>query len=245
MPSQHSDNTEPEPEEFFVPLTDQRVFGAGTKRKRVTFVPAATTGENIANGKTRCENGVSAADLYASIALKPDAPIPDRKLSTPKDSSEPTSQTVNSELEEFGLCPICNLPLAVPFPSTHPHSALLTHQLSLPHSHPPSALSRTTVGAKYLSSYGWDPDSRLGLGARGEGRREPIKVKIKNDTLGLGTTVPVDKRSEEEKQRDKMKGKLVDAKKVRGLEGKGKRKAEKLREMFYGSEEVEKYLGGG
>lgn len=92
---------------------------------------------------------------------------------------------------------------------------------------------------KYLTSYGWDPDSRLGLGAKGEGILAPVKAKVKSDTVGLGVVFPkgVDKRKMEKKVEK------LDAKRVRKMEEEGKKRRERLQELFYRNDDLERYLG--
>jgi hypothetical protein len=91
-----------------------------------------------------------------------------------------------------------------------------------------------------LSAYGWDPDARKGLGAEGQGIQFPIKTKPKDDKLGIGVVLP--KPGEIKK---KEKPQKLDAGKIRKLQERDKRKGEKLREMFYRSEDVERYLARG
>ena len=79
------------------------------------------------------------------------------------------------------------------------------------------------------------------MGPQGEGRRDPIKGKVKMDTVGLG--VKLKRRSE--KMKEVARVEKLDAKKVRRMEAEGRRKGERLREMFYRGEDVERYLGGG
>lgn len=112
--------------------------------------------------------------------------------------------------------------------------------MCLNHSHPPSHVDRNRKGYTYLSSYGWDPDSRLGLGASGQGIQFPIKTRPKDDKLGIGVVLP--KEGEIIK---KVKIQKLDAGKVRKMHENDKRKGEKLREMFYRSDDIERYLGGG
>ena len=109
----------------------------------------------------------------------------------------------------------------------------------LTHSYPPSHLDRSRQGLKYLSSYGWDPDSRQGLGITGEGIRAPIKAKFKNDTVGLGVRIKGYKKAPRTTAVERK-----DAKQVRRMDMKERRTRERLQEMFYGSDDVEKYLGG-
>lgn len=121
-----------------------------------------------------------------------------------------------------------------------PHETSLVHQVCLAHSHPPSHLDRNRAGVKYLSSYGWDPDSRLGLGAKGEGVRVPIKAKVKNDTVGLGVERAISKGQVVAKKVERL-----DAKGLRRKELEGKKREKRLQQMFYGADDVEKYLGTG
>lgn len=76
----------------------------------------------------------------------------------------------------------------------------------------------------------------------GEGIRIPIKRTPKNDTVGLGVDAKGDgrKRVSMTKQTEKL-----DAGRVRKEEERGRRKGERLREMFYRNDDVERYLGGG
>ena len=66
----------------------------------------------------------------------------------------------------------------------------------------------------------------------------PIKAKVKNNTVGLG----VDLKEPKDIPQEKLE--KLDAKKVRKKELEDRRKREKLQQIFYGNDEVEKYLGG-
>ncbi|WEW57760.1 hypothetical protein PRK78_003227 [Emydomyces testavorans] len=267
-------------DEYFLPLQDQRVFGAGIKRKRVHFVPAGgtelSTAEHhslsapatipatpIPEAADLSSKPLSLGDKYLSIVLSKSAsPSPSPAL--PSATTTTSSQTPDANptkspsaaISEDAIttpitCDICNLPLSQPPPAAtdtkyppHPHETSLVHQASLPHSHPPSAIDRTRRGYKYLSSYGWDPDSRAGLGPTGGGIRAPIRAHMKRDTAGLGVEVKrVSEEDKRERERRKVKERL-NAKQVRKREDEGKKKAEKLREMFYRSEDLDKYLQG-
>ncbi|PYI03031.1 hypothetical protein BO78DRAFT_400056 [Aspergillus sclerotiicarbonarius CBS 121057] len=283
-------------DEYFLPLQDQRVFGAGIRRKRVPFVRSSehelsttTTTTSRISEPVPTSSGQSIADRYLSIVLArgdsgaqsrsqspqiqlqqsqtqsqphSEAPPPPYTQSQPPQTStsitspntkpQPTPTPEPESEPEPEICPVCNLPIHPPSssssttpdstPHTHPHEATLPHQLSLPHSHPPSHLDRTRPGLRYLAAYGWDPDNRVGLGAPGrEGIREPVKGKVKEDTVGLGAVVP------EIKDRGKVKGRVekLNAKEVRKRQMEERRKGEKMREMFFRSDEVLKYLGEG
>lgn len=233
-------------EEYLVPLQDQRVFGAGIKRKRVPFVPARTDSPLLSPRSPSSKIG----ERYLSIVLK-DAGLAkgDRtpKVFSPEHVEAPAeghmAAVSTEESTEPVLCEICRLPIGhanrTMLSSSGPHEASLAHQVCLVHSHPPSHLDRTRKGLQYLSSYGWDPDSRLGLGVVGEGIRIPIKAKPKNNTLGLGAEKNLQTQKPSEKKQK------LDAKQVRLKEQEAKRKREKLQELFYRNDDVERYLGQG
>ncbi|GAM35521.1 G-patch domain protein [Talaromyces pinophilus] len=279
-------------EDYFVPLEDQRVFGAGIKRKRVPFVRATddlhttTPSAPISNTPAR-----SVADIYSSIVLskkhKTDtrnadkqekeavadlkdeispAPIATIASSETTIITQPTSEQQNDvvAVAEGSVCEICNLPVTANPPkdtdvdefeptsttTKHtPHEASMVHQICLQHSHPPSHLDRTRPGLRYLTSYGWDPDSRVGLGAEGRtGILQPIRPKAKTSTSGLGLTKEdedaIAARKGLRKQQQEQRQKL-NAKQVRLAHLADKKKGEKLRELFYASDDIQRYLGGG
>lgn len=240
---------------YEIPLQDQRVFGAGIKRKRVKFVPS--TSNTITSTPTGSTSAKSVSDLYLKLVLPED---PSHTVAGSSSSELFGEGGTNSSRDEQSsqVCEICNLPLTVPpalnnsktnnpdntdaSPPTsnpHPHEASLAHQVCLTHSYPPSYLDRNRKGLAYLSSYGWDPDSRLGLGASGQGIQFPIKTKPKDDKMGIGVVLP-----KEADRRRKEKVEKLDAGKVKKMYEKDKRKTEKLRNMFYQNEDVERYLGG-
>jgi hypothetical protein len=101
------------------------------------------------------------------------------------------------------------------------------------------------MGLKYMSKHGFDVDARVGLGAEGQGMLFPLVPKEKKDKFGLG----IDKKQHVKKKAlggasiaEVREGKL-DAGKIRKLAQVDKSKHEKLQKMFYGNDEVEKYLG--
>ncbi|OJI89546.1 hypothetical protein ASPTUDRAFT_34530 [Aspergillus tubingensis CBS 134.48] len=271
------DNEEDE-DEYFLPLQDQRVFGAGIRRKRVPFVRSSeqhqqhlsTTRVSSSEPATpSISTGQSIASKYLSIVLSKSKSNP---TTTPTESrpipeSEPSSDSrSHSEQKEEGgedveICPVCNLPYTTPTHDTsdggieggtgerrrHIHEATLPHQLSLPHSHPPSHLDRTRPGLRYLAAYGWDPDSRVGLGPQGrEGIREPVKGKVKEDTVGLGAVVPEvkDKSGDKGGRGRVQKKKVLNAKEARKGQLEERKKGERLRELFFQDEDVLRYLHG-
>ena len=226
-------------EEYFLPLEDQRVFGAGIKRKRIAFVPSSAL-EPFSTTTTEASSTRS-QDIYLSIIQK-------KRNGHVQYAKSRNLNTAASAKANQPLCPICHLPLPASDPGTSTattsnavkvsHESSIAHQVCLTHSHPPSHLDREHVGLKYLSSYGWDPDSRQGLGAKGEGIRAPVKGRIKNDTSGLGVQ-PI---SGGTTQRLKQPVIRLNAKQVREQEAAAKKTEASLRAAFYGKD-LEQYLG--
>jgi len=230
-------------ETYELPLQNQRAFGAGIKRQRVKFVPSTDPSSTPLSLDTPAK---SISDLYLSLVLPSDTKNQSSISSIPSHPSDPSVATEKQD------CEICNLPLRYSDNTTNsssenenpakprPHEASLAHQVCLAHSHPPSHIDRNRKGLTFLSAYGWDPDSRLGLGASGQGIQFPIKTKPKDDKMGIGLVLP-----KEANRRKKEKTEKLDAGKIRKLHEKEKKKAEKLREMFYRNDDVERYLGQG
>ncbi|RHZ59437.1 putative G-patch domain protein [Aspergillus thermomutatus] len=252
----HSDD-----EDYFLPLEDQRVFGAGIRRKRVQFVRSSEHELNTTTASTTTitpqstSSGLSIADKYLAIVLPKDQPPSQTSEPAARNETASAPPSPSAVLAPVQRCEVCNLPLDGETSVTddtglaRPHEASLAHQLCLSHSHPPSHLDRTRHGLRYLSAYGWDPDSRLGLGAPGrEGIREPLKGRLKADTVGLGAEV---ESSAKGKKRvaaataAPAKVQRLNAKQVRKGHFAAKRKGEKLREMFYQNDDVQRYLSGG
>ncbi|KAL2006294.1 hypothetical protein VTN00DRAFT_9948 [Thermoascus crustaceus] len=248
-------------EDYFLAPHDQRVFSAGIRRKRVPFVPSSetllTTGD-VVKTKTEPEKkpGPNAASKYLSIVLPEEAErVESSSEAAATASLSHADQGEHGDKKDVtststatpGLCDVCNLPLdrnPDDGSTDRPHEASIAHQVCLTHSHPPSHLDRTRPGLRYLASYGWDPDSRLGLGAPGrEGIREPLKARIKEDTAGLG--VPEEEKKKKGRAVKEARVEKLNAKQVRQREMEAKKRGEKLREMFYRSEDVQKYLGDG
>ena len=251
---------------YEIPLQDQRVFGAGIKRKRVKFVPSTSTVPTISSTTTTPARSVS--ELYLSLVLPNDASSIGNRSLAPLDSGAASTilqqdvDVARGEVPELEVCDICRLPISIsdytapltsdtpssesqdptlcPPPKPRPHEASLAHQVCLEHSHPPSHLDRNRKGLTYLSAYGWDPDARLGLGAKGQGIHFPIKPKPKDDKLGIGVVLPPERERPKTKKLEKL-----DAGKVRKMYEKDKQNGKKLREMFYRNDDVERYLGMG
>ena len=88
-----------------------------------------------------------------------------------------------------------------------------------------------------LERQGWDPDGRRGLGAEGEGKLHPVKAKENPMKAGLGM------KAKDLEVKVVEKPVTLDAGKVRQKAMENKKKAERLRNAFYRSEDMERYLG--
>ena len=231
-------------DKYFIPESEQKIFGAGIKRKRVNFVPAETNASSSVDNRREVAASNAVGARYLSVVL-PGTGSPGEETLLPK-SSIKSESTIHTSGDKDTLCEICKLPLGpstgITLNSYQPHESSLAHQVCLLHSHPPSHLDRTRQGLKYLSSYGWDPDSRRGLGATGQGRLAPIKPQPKNDTVGLGVCRVPRKAGQSMKE---AKPKRLDAKETRKVEEEARRKRRKLQDLFCQSEEVERYLRAG
>jgi len=207
------------------------------------------------------------ASIYLSMVLPEDVNKSHRPPGTGTGTRSGINTSTSTE-QAAAVCEVCKLPLSplTPEPenktrshgdddddvddnhrnsertnTTHKrHETSLAHQLCLPHSHPPSALDRSRMGLTYLSAYGWDPDSRRGLGAGQQGIPYPVKARAKDDNLGVGMAVPPPSSSLK-----KEKVKLLDAKKVRKQVLEEKRRAESIRRQLFGRDDLERYLGSG
>ena len=219
-------------EEAVISGGQQRFFGTGSKRKKIDFVAAAAPTQYSAPPTTP---PTSAGDRYLGIVLTKSAPV---------EIPDCGRNAAQQQLESRGaLCEICGLPIDIPGDATSTasadHESTIAHMVCLTHSHPPSNLDRSRQGLKYLSSYGWDPNSREGLGPKGEGIRAPIKAKIKNDTVGLGVKMKGSKKTPD------AKVEKLDAKRLRKKDVEDRRKWERLQDLFYRNDDVEKYIGCG
>lgn len=235
-----------EDDEYEIPLLDQRYFGAGIKRKRIQFVPSTTT--RTATSTHSCAPPESSAsDKYLAIVLGKTSAMTDRLASDPP-PEKPAQSAVHGKIEALDreraeqpensvvsvLCGICRLPLREADEAVA-HESSITHQICLEHSHPPSHLDRGRKGLAVLQTHGWDPDSRLGLGAEGEGMLHPIKAKDNPHRVGLGAKLA--------EMKPKEKPVKLDAGKARQMEKEAKRRGAMLRETFYRSEDLDRYLG--
>jgi hypothetical protein len=238
-------------DEYEIPLRDQRYFGAGLKRKRVRFVASTEQADQIGSTSLPATPGASsAADRYLSIVLDQSntaerassAPAHEHASIVPAQTKEPEpleSDTISGETKRHGAtadlyCDLCRRSIAANV-SRAAHEGSIAHQISLQHSYPPSHVDRARKGLAVLQDHGWDPDSRLGLGAKGEGILQPIKAVDNPNKAGVGARLAP--------ARVKEKPVKLDAGKVRRLAEEGKKKAERLRNSFYMSDDVQKYLG--
>ncbi|KAK7743144.1 hypothetical protein SLS53_004229 [Cytospora paraplurivora] len=220
-----------------VPLHHKKPFGSGLRRGEIKFVPASSEDPKVTKQTGGKPHGQSVSDFYLSMVLK--------KKPEPAAQQATTARAENPAVE---LCEICKMPLttaletddsnSIAVDSGH-HEASIAHQVCLAHSHPPSALDRGRMGLSVLESQGWDPDSRSGLGAVGQGVQHPIKAKPKADNLGIGVVVPKDFNVK------KKKPKLLDAKKVRKMAADDRRRADKLQQQIFGKVDLDRYLGTG
>ncbi|KAJ9648170.1 hypothetical protein H2199_001948 [Coniosporium tulheliwenetii] len=197
---------------YTVPLKDQRIFGAGIKRKCIQFVPSSTpAATGVPDGSTTLS---SLGDTYMSIVLSK-SPTPAADTPPPEPVNPPATAAVTK------TCDICKLPIGSDS-NVVPHEASIAHQLCLEHSHPPSAIDRNRKGL-----------SRRNLG--------PYQGKEKRNTVGLGVeTLPAKERKAFVA---KERVKKLHAGEVRKREEEGRRKGQKLQQMFYMDDEVQKYLG--
>lgn len=220
-----------------VPLQHKKPFGSGLRRNEIKFVPASSEDAEAASQQRDKTKGQSISDFYLSMVLKKPEPAATQK--------EPAKAPV---------CDICSMPLTTTDESASSstsnrktgghHEASIAHQVCLAHSHPPSALDRSRMGLSVLAAQGWDPDSRVGLGAAGQGTQYPVKAKPKEDRLGVGVVVPKDGAARK-KEKDKEKPKLLDAKKVRKMAAEDRKRADKLQRELFGRVDLDKYLGPG
>ncbi|KAJ5757772.1 uncharacterized protein N7511_006466 [Penicillium nucicola] len=254
-------------EDYVLPPEQQRPFTSGVRRKRVKFVRSSDL-DTTTTPASSATSGASISNTYLSIVMKhseprtsPSTPTPTEQQAPPRTAQsappptkaafpppteapspspepEPTTRT-----DRQNHCEICNLPLPTN-PTDQPHEASLAHQVCLTHSHPPSHLDRTRQGMRYLSTYGWDPDSRRGLGAPGrEGIRAPIKPRPKHDTAGLGTGLDADGDPLPPKPAPPPKVQKMNAKQSAKKMAADRARGERMRKLLFANDEVMKYLG--
>ncbi|KAL8302254.1 hypothetical protein RB597_002554 [Gaeumannomyces tritici] len=249
-----------------VPLHRKKPFGSGISMRPIKFVPASTptsSADGAAAASQEVGSGQSAAELYLSIVMKSSKPgvaaggrppttgagaAAAREGAAAAGDNPPSSVAVE-------MCDVCKLLIASTddddddeeaTPATtlrQRHEASLAHQVSLAHSHPPSALDRSRMGLAVLQSYGWDPDSRKGLGAESQGIAVPLKPRPREDRLGIGADGAAAVKKAGGSAAPKRKPDLLDAGKVRKKAEEDRKKAERLRRQMFGNVDLEKYLG--
>jgi hypothetical protein len=202
-----------------IPFVQHTAYGRGLWKNPIQFVSAAPDAPITAT----TGNGNTLAEKYLAIMFPNGQPQP--------------------KPEAYPACGICGEP--VKEQDQRMHFLSPAHQAALPRAPIPSAIDRTRMGLKYMSKHGFDVDARVGLGASGQGMLFPLVPKEKRDKFGLG----IDKKEHEKKRAlggasaaDVKEGRL-DAGKIRKLAKVERRKHDKLQKMFYGNDEVEKYLG--
>lgn len=233
-----------------IPLHRKKPFGSGLRRNEIRFVPAATDDSTVTlSTGAKSQQGQSVSDFYLNMVLK-----------RPQEG-EPNRQPTKGMSKAVELCEVCRLPIdCVPEDETMTqdaaasvtmrkagghHEASIAHQVCLAHSHPPSALDRSRMGLSVLEAQGWNPDARTGLGAAGQGVHYPLKVKPKDDHLGIGTVVPKNEGRGTRRTKATEKPQLLDAKKVRKMAAEDRKRTDRLQRQIFGKVDLEKYLGSG
>ncbi|KAG5995105.1 hypothetical protein E4U54_002934 [Claviceps lovelessii] len=221
-----------------IALHHRKPFGSGLKRQRVEFVRATESDHGVAFvHKTTSDSAVG--DLYASIVLGHGKPKPDAAPATRLDTPQADAAESTMVAEKPSICAVCSLPITT---SAKAHEASVAHQVKMPHAHPPCALDRSRMGLRALESLGWDPDARRGLGREGEGVRYPIKVKAKDDTLGVGAAAMADRAKQEKQQQPPPPPRKLTSKELKAAVARDTQRAERLQAEIYGRIDVESYL---
>jgi hypothetical protein len=239
-----------------IPLQLKKAFGSSLKVKRVPFVKASD-GDLASTHTNAGLSGKTVSDLYLSVVMKnTDARATSSEASTRNTPFERRDSPTAELKPPQEMCADCKLPFPrhndevgtdTPLTKrrkiTAKHDASIAHQVSLAHSHPPSAIDRRRMGLAYLESCGWDPDSRKGLGVDGQGIAHPLKPKPKDNNLGIGLEIPSGVLQQAKKERE---GKENDRVKKRKLKDKLKaeeHRNQRLHDLFYAKDDVLKYLG--
>ena len=145
------------------------------------------------------------------------------------------------------ICDVCGEPKK-PTADDIPHELSWSHQLALPREKPKGSNDRIRFGFRQLEKHGYDPEERPGLGAQGQGITKPLALAPKRDKLGLGHSASV-KQSVEALQLHKNARtpaeaqakvhKPMNAKECKKQYEEEKRKAEKIRNLFYSDDHEE------
>ncbi|KAK5002801.1 hypothetical protein LTR28_010961 [Elasticomyces elasticus] len=226
-------------EHYTTSLVNQRVLGAGLRRKRVQFVPS-TGGTSSTEHPTESNGPI--AEFYLSVVFGKKTPQPFAPASFTE--VDATAEPGPVDAEKPAICDICKNPI-ISGATSVPHEKLPSHLICLPPRHSPLALDRKRKGLLILQAQGFDPDEPLGLGAARDGILFPVKMKGKQDTLGLGAKPEtVDLKAKKVKVEEKKVVKKLDAGKMRKLHEEERKKAKKLAEIFYGDGDMDEYFGG-
>ncbi|CBX92703.1 hypothetical protein IAQ61_005925 [Plenodomus lingam] len=204
-----------------VPFVQQYPFGRGLWKNHINFVPAA--GDDAESTTAPSTQGKTMAEKYLAIMFPNGQPQP--------------------KPEAYPVCGICGEPVKETDQRSHYLSP--AHQAALPRAPIPSAIDRSRMGLRYMQKHGYDVDARVGLGAAGQGMLFPLVPKEKRDKFGLG----IDKKEHTRRRAlggasaFEVKQGTLDAGKIQKLAKIEKKRHEKLQKLFYGNDEVEKYLG--
>ncbi|OAR00778.1 hypothetical protein LLEC1_06273, partial [Akanthomyces lecanii] len=130
-----------------IPLHHKRAFGAGLKRKKVEFVKAQDPDDYSSTLPSTRPTSSVIGDLYASIVLgSSNSSTPKHTDTTNTDAEDGRAESASdrpSPQQPVAACPVCSLAITT---TVEAHEASLAHQVSLEHSHPPSALDRSRMG---------------------------------------------------------------------------------------------------
>ncbi|KAK3390417.1 hypothetical protein B0H63DRAFT_465557 [Podospora didyma] len=204
-----------------IPLQHQRPFGSGLWRRPIAFVPECGDDGEQKEDAPKTVHGQNLGDWYLSLVL-------------PGDEKSASDDSTKASTTGPRICEICQGPFEDDTEEGKMrHHLSLTHQLSI---HPPSSIDRSRMGLAYLSKYGWDPDSRQGLGVEQQGILHPIKAKPKISNLGIGIVVPKNLPPQPPK-----KDPLLDAGKARKQAAEDKRRLERIRQELYRDNKLQKY----
>ncbi len=234
-----------------IPLHHKRPFGAGLKRTKVEFVRAQDPDDYISTIPSTRPTSSVVGDLYASIVLGGSSTTKSKDKTGTAPENDGTEPATDSEAAAGGqlpqspaVCPVCAL--AITTTTVEAHEASLAHQVSLAHSHPPSALDRSRMGLRALAAQGWDPDARVGLGrAGGEGTRYPIRATPKANVLGVGATVPEKTAAQAQAEEAAKEARRQLTAKERKARAVGeRRRAARFQEEIYGRQDLDRYLKG-
>ena len=241
-----------------VPLQHKKAFGSSLKLKKVDFVKASD-GDLASTRTNDGESGKAVSDLYLSVVMKNVDPTGTSscELLARNGRSERSESPATEAASLQDICGDCNLPLG-PIDAGIPdidtsltkrreitvkHNASIAHQVSLSHSHPPSAISRQRMGLVCLEACGWDPDSRKGLGVNEQGIPHPLKPKPKDDNLGVGLEIPKEVLKQAKKEHEEKENRRVKKMKAKDRIKAEKQRDQRLHDLFYARTDVLNYLG--